>query len=113
MLNDIRESEGNRREWIVEVLKDIDGMHTGYLHKGELVRCKECGHWDESVNGHINVGDHLCRRHLWWTKEGDFCSDAERKTDMECGGFVIKTADGQVIGPIGCEGCTETDCAWK
>ncbi len=42
MLNGIRESEGNRREWIVEVLKDIDGMHTGYLHKGELVRCKEC-----------------------------------------------------------------------
>ena len=45
MLNDIRESEGNRREWIVEVLKDIDGMHTGYLHKGELVRCKECKYW--------------------------------------------------------------------
>ena len=45
MLNDIRESEGNRREWIVELLKDIDGKHTGFLHMGELVRCKNCVHW--------------------------------------------------------------------
>jgi hypothetical protein len=45
MLDDIRESEDNRREWIVEILKDLDGKHTGFLHRGELIRCKNCIHW--------------------------------------------------------------------
>ena len=76
MLNDIRESEGNRREWIVEVLKDIDGMHTGYLHKGELVRCKECK-WAEPNR----EGDYDCKCHIprFRVSADDFCSMGERR----------------------------------
>ena len=79
MLNDVRESEGNRREWIVEVLKDIDGMHTGYLHKGELVRCKECKHWDTAD------GECYADRGIYFPNADDFCSYGERKDNCnEC-----------------------------
>lgn len=47
----------------------------------DIVRCEECKYWDESIKGHIYVGDHLCRRRLRWTMEIDFCSDGERRTD--------------------------------
>lgn len=80
MLNDIRESEGNRREWIVEVLKDIDGMHTGYLHKGELVRCKECRWLDKGENESCSWS--MCTRHIGQyinVNADDFCSYGERK----------------------------------
>ena len=76
MLNDVRESEGNRREWIVEVLKDIDGMHTGYLHKGELVRCKECRYWrtrEDETRCCVREYATEC-----WRAD-DFCSYGERK----------------------------------
>ena len=46
-----------------------------------VVWCRECKHWDETIEGHINVDDHLCRRRLWWTIGNDFCSDGERKDD--------------------------------
>lgn len=72
MLNDVRESEGNRREWIVEVLKDIDGMHTGYLHKGELVRCKECK-WYKQSEAFCENGNGL-----WQAGDECFCSYGER-----------------------------------
>ena len=73
MLNDIRESEGNRREWIVEILKDIGGKHTGFLHKGELVRCKDCK-W------HSYDTDDECRWRIEEIpKDDDFCSYGERK----------------------------------
>lgn len=46
MLNDIRMPEDDRREWIVEILKEIGGKHTGFLHKAEVTRCKNCVHYD-------------------------------------------------------------------
>ena len=45
----------------------------------DIAICAECSYWDDSVDGHINVGDHLCRRHMWWTTDLDYCSDAERR----------------------------------
>lgn len=45
----------------------------------DIVRCKECARWDKSIEGHINIDDHLCRMHLWWTLETDYCSDGERE----------------------------------
>lgn len=81
MLNDVRESEGNRREWIVEVLKDIDGMHTGYLHKGELVRCKECRHWcsHKDVDYDQSKFTYYCEVHGISFEGDDYCSFGERK----------------------------------
>lgn len=79
MLNDVRESEGNRREWIVEVLKDIDGMHTGYLHKGELVRCKECKYWEESQYYQEFMVCTYIKGATFTRQHDDFCSRGERK----------------------------------
>ena len=75
MLNDIRESEGNRREWIVEVLKDIEGMHTGYLHKGELVRCKDCEYYDDEEYGETT---RWCVWHESPVQGEDYCSYGKR-----------------------------------
>lgn len=80
MLNDIRESEGNRREWIVEVLKDIDGMHTGYLHKGELVRCKECRYCKKkrgTFKGEPIIF-YRCEENNRDVENDDYCSFGER-----------------------------------
>lgn len=61
----------------IEGCEYINGKFTCPLI--EIVQCKECRYWDESVKGHINVGDHLCRRRLRWTMKIDFCSDGERR----------------------------------
>ena len=45
----------------------------------DLVKCEECVHWDKTVNGHLNVGDHLCRRVVRWTLDEDYCSDGKRR----------------------------------
>lgn len=81
MLNDIRESEGNRREWIVEVLKDLDGKHTGYLHKGELVRCKDCKWWIVAMDENNSDEDYLKCNMDKWPDADDYCSWGERKSD--------------------------------
>ena len=57
----------------------IDFINTMAKSNIDIVRCKECARWDKSIEGHINIDDHLCRMHLWWTLETDYCSDGERE----------------------------------
>lgn len=79
MLDDIRKPESERREWIVEILKDMDGKHTGFLHMGELVRCRECKHkYQEPWSNGVAV-EGECE--IWHraTLGDDFCSYGERK----------------------------------
>lgn len=42
MLDDVRKPEAERVELIVEPLKNDKNFFTGYLHIGELVRCRNC-----------------------------------------------------------------------
>lgn len=42
----------------------------------EIVRCKDCLHWKDSV-----VVGHRCDIHNWISSEDDFCSRAEVKED--------------------------------
>lgn len=53
----------------------------------QLVRCRDCSWWDRTVVGHTqggeDVGDRLCRRHLWWTMETDYCSSGKAKADRK------------------------------
>ena len=80
MLDDVRKPESERREWIVEVLKDIDGKHTGFLHKGELVRCKECKY--EPICSHsVQHTTHKPTSVTIGYKSVDFCSYGEREED--------------------------------
>ena len=84
MLDDVRKPESERREWIVEVLKDIDGKHTGFLHKGELVRCRDCRHREkypcDEIEfyecGHIRYKGTKCG-----VTDDFFCADGEREED--------------------------------
>lgn len=55
----------------IKIIQDEPGI--------DIVMCKECSRWDESVYGYINVDGHLCRRHMWWTTAEDYCSDGERE----------------------------------
>lgn len=86
MLDDIRKPKAERREWIVEILKDMDGKHTGFLHMGELVRCKDCKHNPKYT------GDYMYGRCVFCC-EDDFYSETP-SDDFYCGfGAMMKGAD--------------------
>lgn len=77
MLDDLRKPEGERTELIVEPLKNENGYYTGYLHKGELVRCKECKF--REANKSIYRGAWYCSNHGYTVDLDDYCSYGERK----------------------------------
>lgn len=72
MLDDIRKPEAERTELIVEPIKDVKGYYTGHLHKGELIRCKDCVHWQDSKS--------FCKQFHLGTPSDGFCYMAKRKT---------------------------------
>lgn len=83
MLDDVRKPKPERREWIVEALKDMNGIHTGFLHKGELIRCGDCK-WlryceTEDMVEFLDCdhpdGGGVPRSEEW------FCADGEREED--------------------------------
>ena len=71
MLDDIRMPKEERREWIVEVLKDMGGMHTGFMHKGELIRCEKCIHWQ--------ADKYFCNQFTSGTPEDGYCYMGQMK----------------------------------
>ena len=82
MLDDIRKPEAERREWIVEALKDENGMYTGYLHKGELVRCKECRYFIDNLTEDDTdeaYGECCFDWDIKMPTAEDFCSRGERE----------------------------------
>ena len=48
----------------------------------EVVRCKNCEHWDEDT-GFCDVNSHFYEFGMFWDifEENDYCSYGERKTD--------------------------------
>ena len=63
------------KELIIVQTFDKDGFLTGYEVKGEVVRCKDCVHWDKS-----NLLPPRCIVFDWFSKKNDYCSFAERKS---------------------------------
>lgn len=64
-------------EWIIEVKdgKFPIGKWT------ELVRCKDCTHWDKTWTNDWSPDYHYCPM-IDGVRKGDFyCADAERRTD--------------------------------
>lgn len=54
--------------------KDIDNTPT--VDAVEVVRCKDCVHWDKS-----NLLPPRCVVFDWFSKKNDYCSFAERRSE--------------------------------
>ncbi len=81
MLDDLRKPEGERTELIVEPLKNEKGYYTGYLHKGELVRCSECRYCKKkrgTFRGEPIIF-YRCEEHNRDVESDDYCSWGERE----------------------------------
>ena len=63
------------RELIIVQTFDEDGFLTGYEVKGEIVRCKDCEHWEYDVI----FQDGWCRVRRQGNPEW-FCADGERRS---------------------------------
>ena len=70
-------------------MKEVIARINGFQREGhrpvieierELIRCKECKHWDKS---RINYNEHVCYWGGYVKREDDFCSWAERKDNGE------------------------------
>lgn len=76
----------NGEEWIVNPLWSADGDRLiGYNYVDELVRCRNCEHWDrdheyssEDLRGR---GYAMCMIEGGWWKPTDYCSFGERRED--------------------------------
>ena len=84
------------RDYYEAVIQELCRKHTEEIASmPDIVRCKECVYWDRTVVGHTaggkDVGDRLCRRHLRWTMECDWCSSSKAINIMD----------------------QDTDCSWK
>lgn len=50
---------------------------------GELIRCKDCGHWDTTWQNDFAPNYHYCSL-VDGTRRGDFfCADAERRGEQD------------------------------
>ena len=62
-------------EWIMKEETDMDGVGC-YIRKGELIRCKDCKHWecddDESYCDELGIFN---------TDMNSYCSYAKRKEE--------------------------------
>lgn len=62
-------------EWIMKEEMDMDGVDC-YIRKGELIRCKDCKHWqcydDESYCDELGIFN---------TDMNSYCSYAKRKEE--------------------------------
>lgn len=62
-------------EWIMKEETDMDGVDC-YIRKGELIRCKDCKHWDcddsESYCDELGIFN---------TDMNSYCSYAKRKEE--------------------------------
>ena len=68
-----------RREYIAEDLYDPCGSLIGVQDHGELIRCKDCKHWD--TNWQTIEGKHYCP-YIDTHQRGDwYCAWAERKEE--------------------------------
>ena len=67
-------------EYIYQIVKDCDGVYC-YIKKGELIRCKDCKHYEWMSNRIPEEQTWHC--HCWDADTGkdDFCSYAERRSE--------------------------------
>lgn len=63
-----------KKELIIVQTFDKDGFLTGYKVNGEVVRCKECKHYDAKGVDMVH-----CKLFGLWMKEDFFCADGDRE----------------------------------
>ena len=66
------------REFIIKISDEILEEEFDEPKPPELVRCKDCIHWDEGHTEECNNLDSVCF-HNGWCKPDWFCADGERK----------------------------------
>ena len=66
------------KEYIVQAIAQ-ETIDTFDAHNApELIRCKDCVHWDIGYTEECNNSDSVCF-HNGWCKPDWFCADGERK----------------------------------
>lgn len=65
-------------EFIESYIKIGDGNYEWNDNHGELIRCKDCVHWDKGHTEDCENSDSVCF-HNGWCKPDFFCADGERK----------------------------------
>ena len=74
-------------EWIMKEETDMDGVDC-YIKKGEIIRCRNCKHWQNVVPSDLKVDGlewRFCHGFNEMTTENGFCFKGERKASDENG----------------------------
>lgn len=83
MINEARQS---MKEWICEeeqlIRADGASIGVGIRKKLELVRCKDCIHWDIGHTEECDNSDSVCF-HNGWCKPEWYCADGEKRRDAD------------------------------
>lgn len=66
------------REFIIKISDEILEEEFDEPKPPELVRCKDCIHWDKGYTEECDNSDSVCF-HNGWCKPDWFCADGERK----------------------------------
>lgn len=62
----------------------IDALNDIPSAEPEIIRCKDCKHWDKKWTNDWSPDYHYCPM-IDGVRNGDwYCADAERRTDGEC-----------------------------
>ena len=82
----------------MEVIMKIDFVASNGLEVvahaervSELVRCKDCKHYNPYEN---DGADGVCKLHTWLVTDEDFCSDAKSKPADSCGASMRGESNG-------------------
>ena len=67
-------------EYIYKIVKDMDGVDC-YIKTVEIVRCKDCKHWDKTWTNDWAKDYHYCSMVDGVRKADFYCADAERRSD--------------------------------
>lgn len=67
-------------EYIYKNVKDMDGVDC-YIKTGEIVRCKDCKHWEKTWTNDWAKDYHYCIMVDGVRKVDFYCADAERRSD--------------------------------
>lgn len=80
-----QEAEVNDRqkkvEFIESYIKIGNGNYEWSDNHGELIRCKDCVHWDKGHSEECENTDSICF-HNGWCEPDWFCADGKRKEDL-------------------------------
>lgn len=72
------------REGVREIkteLGDTEGVRTEREVIGELIRCRNCVHWDKTWTNDFSPNYHYCPMVDGVRKDNFYCADAERREE--------------------------------